>query len=72
MSTSLENFEMPVKILSRFNTIISNYKESAKTKTKTCQTDCETKKILCAVWISILSSIHFNPSLTDCTEMKDN
>ena len=45
MSTSLENFEMPVKILSQFNTIISNYKESAKTKTKTktCQTDCETK-----------------------------
>ena len=38
---------MPVKILSRFNTIISNYKESAKTKTKTknCQTDCEKKKI---------------------------
>ena len=70
MSTSLENFEMPVKILSRFNTTISNY--SAKTKTKTCQTDCEKKKILCAVWISILSSIHLNPSLTDCTEMKDN
>ena len=42
MSMSLENFEMPVKILSRFNTTISNY--SAKTKTKTCQTDCETKK----------------------------
>ena len=42
MSTSLENFKMPVKILSRFNTTISNY--SAKTKTKTCQTDCETKK----------------------------
>ena len=42
MSTSLENFEMPVKILSRFNTTISNY--SAKSKTKTCQTECETKK----------------------------
>ena len=42
MSTSLENFEMPVKILSRFNTTISNY--SAKTKTKTCQTDCGKKK----------------------------
>ena len=40
MSTSLENFEMPVKILSRFNTTISNY----SAKTKTCQTDCETKK----------------------------
>ena len=48
MSTSLENLEMPVKILSQFNTTISN--DSAKTKTKTCQTDCETKKIsLCCL-----------------------
>ena len=70
MSTSLENLEMPVKILSRFNTTISNY--SAKLKLKLVKPTVKQKKILCAVWISILTSIHLNPSLTDCTEMKDN